>query len=280
LGNQFLAHIREVDAIIHLVRCFEDSDTTHVEGSIDPIRDMDIINTELMLADLDSLERRQTSLTKKAKTGDKDAKAQLELVELAYAQLSQGQPARFAQVPPDQVQAFKQLHLITAKPVLYVCNVSEAEAATGNTLTAKVNAHALQEKAQSVVISAAIEAEISLLTTESDRAEFLTSLNLTETGLAQVIQRGYALLDLVTFFTVGPKEARAWTVRHHAKVPEAAGVIHTDFEHGFIRAETIAYDDYVNCNGEQGAKAAGKLRLEGKEYLVQDGDIYHFRFNV
>jgi GTP-binding protein YchF len=280
LGNQFLGHIREIDAIIHVLRCFEDTDITHVEGTVDPLRDAQIVSNELMLADLESLEKRKPGLEKKAKGGDKEAKEVLEVLQKALDVLNQGQPARKVTLTLEEKPLFKQLQLLTSKPVVYVCNVQETEAIQGNELSRRVQDMAAQEGAEAVVISAAIEAEIASLTDEGDRLAFLESLGLKQTGLVSVIQAGYRLLDLVTFFTVGPKEARAWTVRRHAKAPEAAGVIHTDFEKGFIRAETIAYDDYIACQGEQQAKVAGKLRLEGKEYEVCDGDVFHFRFNV
>ncbi|MFN3462245.1 MAG: redox-regulated ATPase YchF [Oceanibaculum sp.] len=280
LGNQFLANIREVDAIVHVLRCFESGDITHVEGSVDPIRDADTVETELMLADLDSLERRALPLSKRAKSGDKEAKAQLEIIEPILAALREGKPARTVKFAENEQNAVRQLQLITSKPVLYLCNVSEDDAATGNALSEKVAEKAKAEGASSVVISAAIEAEISQITDPEERKEFLATIGLEEPGLARVIRAGYALLGLLTFFTAGPKETRAWTVRKGSKAPQAAGVIHTDFERGFIRAETIAYEDFIACGGEQGAKDAGKLRVEGAEYLVKDGDIFHFRFNV
>jgi len=279
LGNQFLAHIREVDAVLYVLRCFESSDITHVEGSVDPLRDADTVETELMLADMDGLERRVTNAAKKAKGGDAEAKAQLPVLEKTLAALQAGKPARSVPLTADEKPIFKQLQLLTGKPVLYICNVSEDDAATGNALTETVTARAKAEGAQTVVISAAIESEIAQLSPEEQK-DFLETLGLDQPGLNKVIRAGYALLDLITYFTVGPKEARAWTVRRNAKAPEAAGVIHGDFERGFIRAETIAYDDFVASNGEQGAKDAGKLRSEGKEYVVQDGDVMHFRFNV
>ncbi len=279
LGNQFLGHIREVEAIAHVLRCFEDGNITHVEGSIDPIRDAETIETELMIADMESLEKRVTSAQKKARNMDKESKAFLEVAEPALALLRDGKPARTLQVPAEQRAAFKSLTLLTAKPILYVCNVEESAAATGNAQSERVAAYAKERGAESVVVSAAIEAEVSMLE-EADKQEFLETLGLKEAGLNRIIQAGYKLLDLVTFFTVGPKEARAWTVQGGSKAPQAAGVIHTDFEKGFIRAETIAYDDFVAGKGEQGAKEAGKMRLEGSEYVVHDGDIFHFRFNV
>jgi hypothetical protein len=280
LGNQFLANIREVDAIVHVLRCFSDGDVTHIEGSVDPVRDAETVETELMLADLDSLEKREIALTKRARGADKEAIALLAVVTPILAALRAGKPGRSVPFPDDAKPLVKSLQLLTAKPVLYVCNVDESEAATGNALSRTVEARAKQEGAAVVIISAAIEAEVAQLGSEAERLEFLSSLGLAETGLARVIRAGYGLLDLVTFFTVGPKEARAWTVRRNAKAPEAAGVIHTDFEKGFIRAETIDYDAFIAGNGEQGAKDAGKMRLEGKDYIVQDGDIFHFRFNV
>ncbi len=278
LGNQFLANIREVDAIVHVLRCFEDGDVTHVEGSIDPIRDADTVETELMLADLDSLEKRAQGLVKRARGGDKEALAQMALIEPIKAALEAGRPARTA-VPAGEEEAAKRLQLLTTKPVLYVCNVEEASAATGNAQSARVFERAKAEGAQAVVVSAAIEAEISQMAQE-DRGEFLSSLGLEEGGLDRVIRAGYALLGLITYFTVGPKEARAWTILKGMKAPQAAGVIHGDFERGFIAAETIGFDDYVALGGEQGAKEAGKMRVEGKEYVVRDGDVMLFRFNV
>ena len=277
LGNQFLANIREVDAIAHVVRCFEDPDVTHVEGKIDPVADIETIETELMLADLDSLEKRVVSLEKKAKGNDKEAKESLALVNRSLALLRDGKPARLVERKPEEEKAFGMLGLMTAKPVLYVCNVDEGSAATGNDYSKKVEERAKQEGAVAVVISAQIEAEIAVLSRE-EREDYLAAIGLKEPGLDRLIRAGYALLDLVTYFTVGPKEARAWTVTRGTKAPQAAGVIHTDFEKGFIRSETIAYDDYVALSGEAGARDAGKLRLEGKEYVVADGDVLHFRF--
>ena len=280
LGNQFLANIREVDAIAHVLRCFEDGEITHVEGDVDPLRDAATIDTELMLADIDSLERRMAALVKKSRGGDAEAKTDLALMEKLFAQLSDGVPVRRATGLTDAETArLPFLQLLTSKPVLYVCNVAEGDAATGNDFTQKVAGLAAEEGAAYVVVSAAIEAEISQLDAE-DKAEFLGELGLEETGLARLIFAGYGLLDLLTFFTVGPKEARAWTVESGATAPMAAGVIHTDFQRGFIRAETIAYDDYVAGGGEAGAKESGKLRIEGSEYKVVDGDVFHFRFNV
>jgi GTP-binding protein YchF len=280
LGNQFLANIREVDAIVHVLRCFEGGDVTHVEGRVDPIADAETVETELMLADLDSLERRVPNLVKKAQQGDKEAKIEASVLGQALELLRASKPARLVK-PKDaeEQKALDRAQLLTAKPVLYVCNVDESDAADGNALSARVFEKAATEGAGAVVISAAIEAEIATLD-EADRAAFLAELGLAETGLTRVIRAGYQLLGLITFFTAGPKEARAWTVEKHAKAPEAAGVIHTDFERGFIRAETIAYDDFIACGGELGAKDAGKMRSEGKDYVVQDGDVLLFRFNV
>jgi GTP-binding protein YchF len=280
LGNQFLGHIREVDAIAHVLRCFESGDITHVEGSIEPIRDAETVETELLLADLESLEKRVVAAQKKARGNDKEARDELAVMEPVLAALREGTPARAVPLDPDRRAILKRLQLLSAKPVLYVCNVEEAAAASGNAQTARVADYAKAQGAEIVVISAAIEAEVALLSDESEKREFLAALGLEEPGLDRVIHAGYHLLDLVTFFTVGPKEAHAWTVRRGATAPESAGVIHTDFEKGFIRAETISYADFVACGGEQGAKDAGKMRLEGAEYVVQDGDILHFRFNV
>jgi len=277
LGNQFLANIREVDAIAHVVRCFGDADVTHVEGRIDPVADIETVETELMLADLESLERRVDGLSKKAKGGDKEAKEALDLIERALAPLRDGRPARLTERKPEEEKAFHLLGLLTALPVLYVCNVEEAAAASGNAYSRKVEERAKLEGAASIVISAKIESEIAVLSRD-ERADYLAAVGLSEAGLDRLIRAGYALLDLVTFFTAGPKEARAWTVTRGAKAPQAAGVIHTDFERGFIRAETIAYEDYLACGGEAGARDAGKMRLEGKDYVVADGDVMHFRF--
>ncbi len=278
LGNQFLANIREVDAIIHVLRCFEDGDVTHVEGSVDPIRDAETVETELMLADLDSLERRLPALQKKARGNDRESAALVALMEPIVEALQAGRPARTA-IPGDQVEAAKRLQLMTSKPVLYVCNVEESAAAAGNAFSARVAERAAAEGAGVVVVSAAIEAEVSQLP-ETDRAEFLEGLGLADSGLDRVIRAGYALLGLVTYFTVGPKEARAWTIVAGTKAPQAAAVIHNDFERGFIACETIAYDDFVTLKGEAGAKEAGKMRVEGRDYVVKDGDVLLFRFNV
>jgi GTP-binding protein YchF len=284
LGNQFLGNIREVDAIVHVLRCFENDDITHVEGTVDPLRDAEIINTELMIADLESLEKRIPALEKKLRSNDKAAKEALPVIHKVLKLLHDGKPARALLEDPatteEEKTLLKQLQILTSKPILYVCNVSEDEAATGNTLTKQVAAMAEAEGASCVVISAAIEAEIAALESEAEKQEFLDSLGLKETGLAQIVREGYNLLGLLTFFTVGPKEARAWTVEKNAKAPQAAGVIHTDFERGFICADTIAAADYIALGGEQEVKAAGKLRQEGREYIVKDGDVFHFKFNV
>ncbi|MAR55874.1 MAG: redox-regulated ATPase YchF [Rickettsiales bacterium] len=278
LGNQFLSHIREVDAIAHVLRCFEDDDITHVEGGVDPLRDAEIIETELVLADMESLTKRKDGLQRRARGQDKEAVAILALIDKILPLLEEGQSAR-VYTPTDEEEAKRvtMLQLITSKPLMYVCNVAEDEAATGNAFSQQV-AEAFPNHPV-VVVSAKIESELAGLEPE-EKAEFLKDLGLEETGLARIISEGYGLLNLITFFTAGPKEARAWTVHANAKAPQAAGVIHTDFEKGFIRAETIAFADYVAHKGEQGAKEAGKLRLEGKEYDVKDGDIFHFRFNV
>ena len=278
LGNQFLANIREVDAIIHVLRCFEDGDVTHVEGSVDPIRDAETVETELMLADLDSIERRLPAAQKRARGGDREQQALVALMEPIAVALQAGQPARTA-IPADQVEAAKWLQLMTSKPVLYVCNVEEDAAATGNAHSARVAERAAAEGAGVVTVSAAIEAEVSMLP-EDDRREFLDGLGLQDSGLDRVIRAGYALLGLITYFTVGPKETRAWTIVRGTKAPQAAAVIHNDFERGFIACETIAYDDYIGLKGEAGAKEAGKMRIEGRDYVVRDGDVLLFRFNV
>jgi ribosome-binding ATPase len=280
LGNQFLSHIREVDAIIYVLRCFEDGNITHVEGTIDPMRDAEIIETELVLADMESLEKRLPNLQKKAKGGDKESIAQVDMIERTLKVVNEGKPARLtATNNAEEKKIFKDLQLLTSKPVMYVCNVDEESASTGNAMSAKVQAMAKGKHAPAVVVSAKIEAEISMLETDAEKQEFLSTLGLKETGLTRIIRAGYELLDLITYFTIGPKEARAWTVVKGTAAPAAAGVIHTDFEKGFIRAETISYADYVAAKGEAGAKEAGKFRLEGKEYVVKDGDVLHFRFN-
>lgn len=280
LGNQFLGNIREVDAIVHVLRCFEGGDVTHVEGRVDPVADAETVETELMLADLESLEKRVPNLAKKAAQGDKEARIQASVLGQALELLRQSKPARLTE-PKDAEErlALERAQLLTAKPVLYVCNVDEGDAATGNAHSAAVFARAEAEGAKAVIISAAIEAEIATMPAD-ERTEFLSDLGLTETGLARIIRAGYDLLHLITYFTAGPKEARAWTVEKGSKAPQAAGVIHTDFERGFIRAETIAYDDFIDCGGEAGAREKGKLRSEGKDYVVQDGDVLLFRFNV
>jgi GTP-binding protein YchF len=277
LGNQFLANIRECDAIAHVVRCFEDGDSTHVEGKIDPINDIETIETELMLADLESLEKRVVATEKKAKGGDKESKELLDLMNRCLVLLRDGKPARLARVDAEERKTFATLGLLSSKPVLYVCNVEEAAADKGNDFADKVKGRAKEEGAVAVVVSAKIESEIAVLPA-AEQADYLEAVGLEEPGLNRVIRAGYQLLGLVTYFTVGPKEARAWTIERGTKAPQAAGVIHTDFEKGFIRAETVAYEDYVACNGESGAREAGKFRLEGKEYVVQDGVCLHFRF--
>ncbi|HXF52806.1 MAG TPA: redox-regulated ATPase YchF [Hyphomicrobiaceae bacterium] len=297
LGNQFLAHIREVDAIAYVLRCFDDADVVHVAGRVDPLADAEVVETELMLADLESLERRIEPLEKRVRGGDKEGAKTLELMQTALAFLREGKPARLAWIADEDKPAFRALNLLTSKRVLYICNVDEASAATGNAYSARVAEHVVRQAKEHgpppgratgpagawprppavVVISAKIEAELAQLPPE-DRAEYLAALGLEEPGLNRVIREGYRLLDLITFFTAGPKEARAWTVEKGTKAPKAAGLIHTDFERGFIRAETISYEDYVACGGEVGAKEAGKMRLEGKDYVVRDGDVMLFRF--
>ncbi len=279
LGNQLLANIREVDAIAHVLRCFEDPDITHVEGGIDPVRDADVVETELMLADLESLEKRVLPIEKKARSGDKEAKAALMLMEKALVLLRDGRAARVAEISDDERSAWDGLNLLTSKPVLYVCNVEESASATGNAFSAAVQAKAEADGAGAVIISAAIEAELSQLD-DADQNEYLADLDLEEPGLNRLIRAGYELLGLLTYFTAGPKETRAWTIPEGTKAPAAAGVIHTDFERGFIRAQTIAYNDYVTLGGENAAKETGKARDEGKEYVVKDGDVLLFKFNV
>jgi len=279
LGNQFLSHIREVDAIAHVLRCFADADVTHIEGSVDPIRDAETVETELMLADLESLERRALHMVKRARGGEKEAKRQLAVVDPVLTALRDGKPVRDVTIGMEQQKTLKALQLLSAKPVLYIANVDEGNAASGNSESRRVAEYAAARGARSVMISAAIEAELAQLT-DDERDEFLASLGLAETGLARVIRAGYALLRLVTFFTAGPKEAHAWTVERGTKAPQAAGKVHTDFERGFIRAETIAYADFDAYGGEQGARDAGRMRLEGADYVVQDGDVMRFRFNV
>lgn len=280
LGNQFLGNIREVDAIVHVLRCFENDDIQHVDNKVDPIADAETVDTELLLADLESLEKRVPNLVKRGQQGDKESKIAASVLGQSLELLRDGKPARLTQ-PKDEEEArlFAQAQLLTAKPVLYVCNVNEEDAANGNAQSAAVFAKAKAEGAQAVIVSAAIESELVAMP-EEERQMFLEEMGLYEAGLARVIRAGYDLLHLITFFTVGPKEARAWTVEKGARAPQAAGQIHTDFERGFIRAETIAYDDYIALNGEAGARDAGKLRQEGKDYVVKDGDVLHFKFNV
>ncbi len=280
LGNQFLGHIRSVDAVLEVLRCFEDPNVTHVEGSVDPLRDAETIETELLLADLDSLERRIEPLRKRATGGDREAKIEAAVMERVLAALREGKPARTVTLTAEDMRVFTQLHLLTAKPVLYICNVDENSAAAGNAYSERVAAKAKAEGAGVVIVSAAIEAEVAQLGSAEERKDFLDSLGLSETGLDRVIGAGYALLDLVTFLTTGPKETRAWTVHRGATAPQAAGVIHTDFERGFICAEVIAYEDFVASGSENAAKEAGKMRQEGRDYVIQDGDVVHFRFNV
>ncbi|WP_066556697.1 redox-regulated ATPase YchF [Croceicoccus bisphenolivorans] len=280
LGNQFLGNIREVDAIVHVLRCFEDDDIQHVANKVDPLADADVVETELLLADLESLEKRVPAAAKRATSGDKESKIIASVLGQSLELLREGKPARLTEPKDDEeARVFAQAQLLTAKPVLYVCNVAEEDAADGNELSARVFEKAKAEGAQAVVVSAAIESEIVAMEPE-DRKEFLAEMGLEESGLARVIRAGYDLLGLKTFFTAGPKEARAWTFPNGAKAPQAAGEIHTDFERGFIRAETIAFEDYVSLGGESGAREAGKLRQEGKEYVVRDGDVMMFKFNV
>ena len=279
LGNKFLSHIREVDAIIHVLRCFEDPDITHVENNINPLRDAEIIETELMLADIESLDRQIQNLTKKAKTNDQEAKSDLLLMNELYALLSEGKPIRLGNFTDEKVKQYKSFNLLTSKPILYVCNVDENDAASGNGFTKNIYEKAKNENCEAVIISGSIEAEIALLE-YNEKTDFLRDLNLEESGLSRLIKAGFSLLDLITFFTIGPKEARAWTLKKNSTAPRAAGVIHTDFEKGFIRAETISCDDYLKYKSEQAAKDAGRVRIEGADYLVKDGDVFHFRFNV
>ncbi|WP_281825824.1 redox-regulated ATPase YchF [Jannaschia rubra] len=279
LGNQFLANIRETDAIAHVLRCFEDGDVTHVEGRVNPVEDAEVIETELMIADMESIEKRLQGLSRKVRGGDKDAIQQERLMRGALAALNDGRPARTVEVADEDRRAWSMLQLLTAKPILYVCNVDEGSAASGNDFSAAVADMAAAQGAAHVVISAQIEEEIAQLPAD-EAAEFLEEMGLEEPGLDRLIQAGYELLALETYFTVGPKEARAWTIPHGTSAPRAAGVIHGDFERGFIRAETIAYDDFVGLGGEQAAKEAGKMRAEGKYYVVKDGDVMHFLFNT
>ena len=279
LGNQFLGNIRQVDAIAHIVRCFDDSNVVHVDGAVDPLRDIEVIQTELNLADLDTVEKRIARSQKQAKSGDKKLQAELEVLERVRDCLNEGRPARALGLSAEEYQALGDLHLITVKPVLYVANVTEDDLNGDGELPAKVRAHAEEEGAQFVAICGKIEAEVAELE-EDEKSEFLNELGLEESGLDRMIQAGYQLLGLITYFTAGKKEVRAWTVTDGAKAPAAAGVIHTDFEKGFIRAEVIGYDDFIASAGEAGAKEKGLMRLEGKDYLVKDGDVMHFRFNV
>ena len=279
LGNKFLSHIREVDAIVHVVRCFENTDITHVDNSINPLRDTETIDTELMLADLESLERQTQNLSKKAKSNDIDAKNDLVLMNKLSEFLSKGIPLRLANLTDNEMTRIKTFNLLTSKPVLYACNVSEDDASNGNNFTKNIFDKAKTENCNAIIISGSIEAEIALLE-ETEKKEFLKDLNLEESGLKRLIRTGFSLLDLITFFTVGPKETRAWTIKNNSTAPEAAGIIHTDFQKGFIRAETISYDDYFNFKSEQAAKDAGRMRVEGADYIVKDGDVFHFRFNV
>ena len=280
LGNQFLAHIRECDAVLHVLRCFDDGNVVHVAGAVDPLADRETVETELMLADLQSLERRVPALEKLIRGGQKDAKVQLELVQQATAVLAEGRPARTLAVPEERQRLFRELQLLTAKPVLYVCNVDEGSAATGNALSRRVEEAAAAEGAGAVVVAAAIEAEVSQLGDPDEKRAFLEDLGLAEPGLDRLIRAGYDLLGLITYFTAGPKEARAWTIPRGTKAAQAAGRIHTDFERGFIAAETIGFEDYVAAGGEAAAKEQGRMRLEGRDYVVQDGDVILFRFNV
>ena len=279
LGNKFLAHIREVDAIIHVVRCFENTDITHVDNSINPLRDTETIDTELMLADLESLERQTQNLSKKAKSNDIDAKNDIVLMKKLSEFLSDGIPLRLAVLSDEEMTRIKTYNLLTSKPVLYACNVNEDDASNGNNFTKNIFDKAKTEKCDAIIISGSIESEIAMLE-ETEKKEFLKDLNLKESGLNRLIRTGFSLLDLITFFTVGPKETRAWTIKNNSSAPEAAGIIHTDFQKGFIRAETISYDDYINFKSEQAAKDAGRMRVEGSDYIVRDGDVFHFRFNV
>ena len=279
LGNKFLSHIREVDALVHVLRCFEDADITHIANSIDPLRDAEIIETELMLADLESLDRQIQNLSKKAKSNDVDAKNDLLLMKELSVFLSDGKPIRLADLTLDKIKRIKNFNLLTSKPVLYACNVNENDAAKGNNFTKTIFDKAGVENCDAVIISGSIESEIAMLN-DDEKNEFLKDLNLKESGLSRLIKTGFRLLDLITFFTIGPKESRAWTLKNNSTAPEAAGIIHTDFQKGFIRAETISCDDYLNLKSEQAAKDAGRMRVEGADYVVKDGDVFHFRFNV
>ena len=279
LGNKFLSHIREVDAIIHVVRCFENTDITHVKNSINPLRDSEIIDTELMLADLESLERQTQNMSKKVKSNDTDAKIDLDLMKKLSRFLSDGIPIRLVDLTDEEIKKIKTFNLLTSKQVLYACNVNEDDASNGNDFTKKIFEKSKTENCDAIIISGSIESEIAMLE-ETEKNEFLKDLNLEESGLNRLIRTGFNLLDLITFFTVGPKETRAWTIKNYSTAPEAAGIIHTDFQKGFIRAETISYDDYLNFKSEQAVKDAGRMRVEGADYIVKDGDVFHFRFNV
>ena len=279
LGNKFLSHIREVDAIMHVVRCFENIDITHIEKSINPLRDAEVIDTELMLADLESLDRQTQNLSKKAKSNDTDARKDLDLMKKLSKFLSDGIPIRLIEFTNEEIKKVKTFNLLTSKPVLYACNVNEDDASNGNDFTKKIFDKAKTENCDAIIISGSIESEIAMLN-ETEKKEFLKDLNLEESGLNRLIRTGFNLLDLITFFTVGPKETRAWTIKNNSTAPEAAGIIHTDFQKGFIRAETISYDDYLNFKSEQAVKDAGRMRVEGADYIVKDGDVFHFRFNV
>ncbi len=279
LGNKFLSHIREVDAIIHVVRCFENSDITHVNNSINPLRDCEIIDTELMLADLESLERQTQNLSKKARSNDTNIKNDLELMKKLSKFLSDGVPIRLIELSDEEIKKIKTFNLLTSKPVLYACNVNEDDASNGNDFTKNIFVKAKSENCDTIIISGSIESEIAMLD-ETEKKEFLKDLDLHESGLNRLIRTGFNLLDLITFFTVGPKETRAWTIKNNSTAPEAAGIIHTDFQKGFIRAETISYNDYLNFKSEQAVKDAGRMRVEGADYIVKDGDVFHFRFNV
>ena len=280
LGNQFLSNIREVDAIVHVLRCFDDENISHVSGDIDPVNDMEIVETELMLSDLDSLERRIGPLEKKSRGNDNDAIKEIELIMSVLEVLKRGDPARTSKALNADEKIFKSLNLLSAKPVVYVCNVEEEAAVDGNLKSSSVANLVSKKGTDSVVISGKIESEVSFLSEENEKLEYLESIGLAEPGLSRVIRAGYSLLELITFFTTGPSETRAWTIPSGAKSPEAAGAIHSDFERGFIKAETISFDDFIKFNGEHGAKEAGKMRQEGKEYEVSDGDVMHFKFNV
>ena len=280
LGNKFLGHIREVDAIIHVVRCYEDNGVTHVDGSIDPLRDIETIDTELLLADLEAMEKRLDAASRRARSGDGEAKAELALIEHVLATLGEGMAARDIVIKPEAAKLFKALHLLTAKPVVYLCNVDEDSAAAGNDYSRTVIDYTQNSQAEALVIAAEIEAQLALMDGAEERNDYLEMLGLDAPGLERVIEAGYRLLGLITFLTAGEKETRAWTVNLGATAVEAAGVIHTDFAKGFIRAEVYPYDDFVALGGEQGVKDAGRMQLEGRDYKLRDGDVLHFRFNV